>query len=65
MASLPPNLKAVIQAEDAAAHTRHLGEIKASRGVVNAIVRFSAAKQFDELGPAESRAVDKALRLPT
>lgn len=62
---MPPNLKSHIQYESAARHSQHMGEIQASRGVSNAILRFSAAKQYDEPGPAESRAIDKVLRLPT
>lgn len=65
MAGLPPNVKTLIQAEDATSHTQHLTEMKAARGITNSIVRNSAAKQFDELGPAEARSIDKALRLPT
>lgn len=60
----PPNIKAQIQTEGAGAHSQHMLELKASRGVSNAIVRYSAAKQFDEPGAAEARAIDKVLNLP-
>lgn len=65
MPSFPPNIKTALQTESIAAHSQHMQEIKASRGVTNAIARASSVKQFDEPGPAASRAIDKVLRLPT
>lgn len=62
---MSPNLKAHVQYESAARHSQHMGEIQASRGVTNATLRASAVKQYDEPGAAESRAIDKVLRLPT
>ena len=62
---IPANIKTLLQSESVGAHSQHLPEIKSSRGVSNAVVRFSAAKQFDEPTPASARAIDKVLRLPT
>ncbi len=62
---MAPNLKSHLQYESAARHSQHMSEIQASRGVVNATLRASAVKQYDEPGVAESRAVDKILRLPS
>ena len=61
---LPPHVKAVINAESAAAHTQQMLECRGSRGVSNSIVRFSAAKQYDEPSPTQARAIDKILRNP-
>lgn len=63
--AIPTNVKTALQTEQIAAHTQHMTEIKATRAVTNGVVRTSAARQFDEPGPAEARAVDKVLRLPT
>lgn len=62
--ALGPNLKALIEAESASGHSQQMLECRGSRGVANALVRFSAAKQYDEPGPAQARAIDKILRLP-
>lgn len=51
--------------ESSGAHTQHMAEIKASRGVTNHIARAAAIKYWDEPSPAAARAVDKVLRLPT
>ena len=61
---LAVNVKTVICAESAAAHTQQMLEARGSRGVSNSIVRFSAAKQYDEPSPQQARAIDKILRLP-
>lgn len=62
--SLSPNVKSIIDAESAAAHTQQMLEVRGSRSVSNAIVRFSAAKQYDEPSPSAARSIDKVLRLP-
>lgn len=62
--ALPSNLKSAITVESASAHTQQMLECRGSRGVSNALVRFSAAKQFDEPSPQQARAIDKILRLP-
>ena len=62
---MAPNLLDHIKYESAAGHSQHMREIQASRGVTNATLRASAVKQYDEPGAAESRAIDKVLRLPT
>ena len=62
--SLSANVKAIISAESATAHTQQMLESRGSRSVSNAIVRFSAAKQYDEPSPTQAAAVAKILRLP-
>ena len=62
--ALPTNARTLLHAESAASHTQHMTEIRANAAVTTNIVRASAAKQFDEPGPAEARAIDKVLRLP-
>jgi len=62
--SLPPNVKSLIDTESAAGHTQLMLEARGSRQISNGIVRFSAAKQFDEPSPASARSIDKVLRLP-
>ena len=62
--AMPANLKAHIQYESASAHTQLMTEARGGRSISNALVRYSAAKQFDEPNPAEGRAIDKVLRLP-
>ena len=61
---MAPNLLDHLKYESSAGHSQHMREIQASRGVLNATLRASSVKQYDELGPTESRAVDKVLRLP-
>lgn len=62
--SLPDNVRTIIETESAAAHTQQMLECRGSRSVSNALVRFSAAKQYDEPSPAQARSIDKILRLP-
>jgi len=62
--SIPINSRTVLNAESAAAFTQHMAEIRGNHSTTSHVVRASAAKQFDEPGPAESRAIDKVLSLP-
>lgn len=62
---IPPNVLAVIESESAMAHTRRMDNIQTTRSVANGVINGSAAKQFDEVSPEASRAIDKILRLPT
>lgn len=62
--TLPANVQTAIEVESASAHTQLMAECRGSRGVSNALVRFSAAKQFDEPSPSQARTIDKILRLP-
>ena len=63
--ALPENIKAILHAESSAAHTQHMTSLKANKAISNFIVRASAAKQYDEPGPAQARSIDKILRMPT
>lgn len=61
---LPPNVKSKLQTS---AHVIQQDQMMRSRENVmssNNIVRHSAAKQMDEVGPETARAIDKILRLP-
>ncbi len=62
--SLPANVKAHLKAESVSAQTLLMTEIKGNISNSNNIGRLATIKKFDELGTAESRAVDKVLRLP-
>lgn len=62
--SLPENVKTKLQETS---HRIHQSVMTQSRQNVissNNIVRHSAAKQLDEVGPETARAIDKILRLP-
>lgn len=62
--ALPANVKTKLQTSS---HTIHQHIMTQSRQNVvssNNIVRHSAAKQLDEVGPETARAIDKILRLP-
>lgn len=61
---LPPNLKAFIKASRHLSHGKHMTSVKANIASAGNIVRHSAAKQVDEMGPASAMAVDKILGLP-
>ena len=62
MPAFGANIMAVLHAESAGAHSQHMTEIKANKAHTNNLVRSSAAKQFDEPGPAQAKAVEKVLR---
>jgi hypothetical protein len=64
MPSLPPRLKTAIKASRHFAHTKHMTGVKANIASAGNIVRHSAAKQVDEIGPATAAAVEKILALP-
>jgi len=61
---LPPNLKAILRGQRMASHDQHMTEVMSNIGSANNIARHAAARQVDEPGPAESRAVAKVLSLP-
>lgn len=64
MSDLPANVRTVLKAESAGAHTQHMTEAKSNISNSANIVRHSAARMVDEPSPASARAIDKILRLP-
>jgi len=64
MAGLPPNVKAAIKAARHFSHGKHMAGVKANIASAGNIVRHSAARQIDEIGPATAAAIDKILALP-
>jgi hypothetical protein len=62
--SLPHNVKTLIKAQAHLAHQKHNGSVRSGIGHANRTLRAVAIKAADEPGAAESRAVDKVLRLP-
>ena len=60
--SIGPNALSVLHTESASAHTQHMAGIRANKAITNHVVRASAAKQFDEPGPAQSKAIETVLR---
>lgn len=61
---IPANVKTKIQAASHSAHQVHMADVKANVASSNNIIRHSAARQIDEPGPAQARAIDKILRTP-
>lgn len=62
--ALPPRIKANLKTNAHAANQRHTATQRANIAHANAVLRFVAVKKADELGEAESRAIDKVLALP-
>lgn len=62
--SLPKNVKAAIKASAHFAHVELMSSVRQNVASVGNIVRHSAAKQVDEIGPATAAAVAKILALP-
>lgn len=62
--ALEANVRQTIYYESLSAHTQHMSELKATRGVTNGALRASAVKQYDEPGVIESMGVRKVLDLP-
>lgn len=62
--ALPENVKTKLQAASHAIHQRVMHRSRENILSANNIVRHSAAKQMDEVGPEAARSIDKILRLP-
>lgn len=62
--ALPPNVKTAIKASRHFSHTEHMQSVKANVASSSNIVRHSAARQIDEIGPASAAAIAKILALP-
>lgn len=61
---LPARIKSQLKTHAHTANQRQTASQRGNIGHANALMRFAAVKQVDELGPTEARAVDKALNLP-
>ena len=62
---LPPRIKAYIKSSGHLAHQKHMVSSRANIKSVNNIVRHSAARQVDEVGPEAAMAIEKILKQPT
>jgi len=62
--ALPPNIRTTLIHRSTGNQTQHLAKIKATRGIVAAVIRAAAAKQYDEPSPQQARSIAKILRLP-
>lgn len=62
--SLPENVKTKLQATSHKIHQNQMARSRENVMSSNSIVRHSAAKQMDEVGPEAARSIDKILRLP-
>jgi hypothetical protein len=58
------NVNAALRTHRRISHQRHMASVKANIASSNNIVRHSAARQVDEIGPAAAAAVAKILALP-
>lgn len=61
---LPPRVKALIKSSGHLGHQAHIATVRANIASASNIVRHSAARQVDEMGPGTAAAIDKILRLP-
>jgi len=61
---LPARIKAIIKSHGHLGQQRHMGTVLANIASASNLVRHSAARQIDEIGPAAAAAIDKILRLP-
>ncbi len=61
---LPPRVKSVLKASGHRLHQQHMASVLGNIASAGNIIRHSAARQVDEIGPATAKAVDKILALP-
>ena len=62
--AIPVNVKTKLEASGHAIHQSAMHRSRENVMSSNNIVRHSAAKQMDEVGPEAARSIDKILRLP-
>lgn len=62
--SMPDNVKQMLQSTGRKIHQNQMARSRENVMSANTIVRHSAAKQLDEVGPEAARSIDKILRLP-
>lgn len=61
---LPSNVKAKLQSSSHSIHQNVMLTSRQNIASAGNIVRHSAAKQMDEVGPEAARSIDKILSLP-
>lgn len=61
---LPPRIKTQLKTLAHESNQRRTAGQRANITLANSLLRFVGVKQADEIGPAESRAIDKILMLP-
>lgn len=61
---IPPNCMTKLQVTSHKIHQEIMAQSRLNIMSSNNIVRHSAAKQMDEVGPEAARSIDKILRLP-
>lgn len=62
--SLPPGVKTMLKAHGHTIHQKHIQSVRANHASSANIIRHSAARQVDEVGPEAAMAIDKILALP-
>lgn len=61
---LAPNVKALIKSHGHLSQQKHMASVRASIASSNNLLRHSAVRQVDEMGPAAAAAVKKILATP-
>lgn len=61
---LPLRVKSVLKSYGHTLHQKHMASVRANIASAGNIIRHSAARQVDEIGPATAKAVEKILALP-
>lgn len=61
---LPARIKTLIKTHGHLGHQSHMTSVRANIASAGNILRHSAARQVDEMGPAAAAAVAKILLLP-
>ncbi len=61
---MPPHIKVILKANGHFAHQAHMNSTRANIASSSNVIRHSAARQVDEIGPAAAAAINKMLALP-
>ena len=61
---IPPNVVTALQTHGHLSHQKHIASARANIASSNNVLRHSAVRQADEMGPASAAAVAKILSLP-
>jgi hypothetical protein len=62
---LPPRIKAFIKMSSHLSHQKQIAGTRANITNAGNIIRHSAARQVDEVGPEAAMAIEKILRMPS
>lgn len=61
---MPQRIKSIIKSSGRLSHQTHMATLRANIASASNIVRHSAARQVDEVGPVAAAAIAKIMRLP-